>query len=529
MDAETGINVQDILFYGGPILTQDEENPRAEAVLVRGDRVAFVGSLTGAESSASPAVKRVDLAGRALLPGFHDAHVHLTQHGLDLSRLNLFETQTLGEALALVEARAREQEPGSWIQGSGMSMSRWNVSSLDKRDLDRAAPQHPVTLRSQDGHSVWVNSLALERMGVGPDTPDPENGVIERDAQGEPTGRLLELATKLLDAAMPQPSDAELQSALQRAGEDLARLGITTVHHMAYEPARNWRQLALAASRNGFPLRVWACVDQEHIEAAAALGLATGQGGNRFMIGGAKFFADGALGSLTAWMLSPYTGTETVGVTVHGPEMLRERYPKAVDAGLTLVTHAIGDAANRAVLDALEETRDRWRAQGLRPRLEHAQHLDPEDVARAAELGVVVSMQPIHLTFDVKRIGELLADRQDGAYRTRSLLDAGTVLAFGSDTPVASPDVISGIRAACFREAVDGSSLGPAEALSVDEALAAYTKGAAYAISCEHRSGRLKAGFDADLVMLSHDPHSSLDGLAVAGTMLAGSWTYLPT
>ncbi len=521
-------SVQDILFYGGPILTQDDVNPLAEAVLIRGERIAFVGSLADAESLASPKVERFDLAGRALLPGFHDAHVHLTQHGFDLSRLNLTQTQTLGEALTLVAARAQEQEPGTWLQGSGLSMSRWNVSSLDKRDLDRVSSQHPVTLRSQDGHSVWVNSQALEQMGITRTTPNPEHGVIERDNQGEPTGRLLELATKLLEAAIPQPSEADLQKALKQAGEHLASLGITTVHHMAYEPARNWRQLALSASRDDFPLRVWACIDQEHIEAADALGVATGQGG-RFTVGGAKFFADGALGSLTAWMLSPYTGTDTVGVTVHGPEVLRQRYPKALDAGLTLVTHAIGDAANRAVLDALEATRDQWQAKGLRPRLEHAQHLHPDDVARAARLGVVVSMQPIHLTFDVKRIGELLADRQGGAYRTKSLLDAGTVLAFGSDTPVASPDVIAGIRAACLREAVDGSVLNPAEALSIDEALAAYTKGAAYAISREHRSGRLKAGFDADFVLLSHDPHTSLAGLSVEGTMLAGGWTYAPT
>jgi len=520
--------VPDSLFCGGPILTQDETNPRAEAVLVRGEHTAFVGSLADAESLASPAAERIDLGGRALLPGFHDAHVHLTQHGFDLSRLNLVQTQTLAEALELVAARVNGQEPGTWLQGSGLSMSRLNLSRLDKRDLDRVSPQHPVVLRSQDGHSVWVNSLALEQLSIGPDTPDPENGVIERDDRGEPTGRLLELATKLLDAAIPQPSDAELQNALRQAGEDLASLGITTVHHMAYEPARNWRQLALAASRDDFPLRVWACVDQEHIEAADALGLATGQGGDRFTVGGAKFFADGALGSLTAWMLSPYTGTDTTGVTVHGPEVLRERYPKALDAGLTLVTHAIGDAANRAVLDALEATRDQWQAKGLRPRLEHAQHLHPDDVARASQLGVVVSMQPIHLTFDVKRIGELLASRQDGAYRTKSLLEAGTVLAFGSDTPVASPDVITGIRAACRRKAVDGSVLNPAEALTIDEALAAYTRGAAYAISREHRSGQLRAGFDADFVMLSHDPHTSLDELSVAGTMLAGTWTYRP-
>ena len=223
MGAKVSVNVRDILFYGGPIFTQDDAQPRAEAVLVRGERIAFVGGLAEAEALAAGDVNRINLEGRCLLPGFHDAHVHLTQHGFDLSRLNLLETQTLDEALKLVELRTKEQEPGTWIQGSGLSMSRWNVSSLAKRDLDRVAPQHPVTLRSQDGHSVWVNSLALERMGVGPDTPDPENGVIERDDRGEPTGRLLELATKLLDDAIPKPSDVELQNALQQAGVHLSR------------------------------------------------------------------------------------------------------------------------------------------------------------------------------------------------------------------------------------------------------------------------------------------------------------------
>lgn len=523
MDAEG--SVQDVLFFGGSVLTQDEAQPRAEAVLVRGERIAFVGSFAEAEARAARDAERVDLAGRCLLPGFHDAHVHLTQHGLDRSRLRLFNTQTLGEALARVEARAREQEPGTWIEGSGLSMSRWNVLRLDKRDLDRVSPHHPVVLRSQDGHSVWANSLALERVGIGRNTPDPEHGVIERDERGEPTGRLLEHATVLLSRAIPQPSETEVQGALWRAGEHLAGLGITTVHHMAFEPTRNWRQLALAASRDDFPLRVWACIDHEHIEAAQALGLATGQGGSRFTVGGAKFFTDGALGSLTAWMLEPYAGTDTVGVTVHGPEVLRERFPKAIDAGLTVVTHAIGDAANRAVLDALSATRELWEAKGSRPRLEHAQHLHPDDVPRFGELGVVASMQPIHLTFDAKRIGELLAERRRGAYRTRALLDSGAVLAFGSDTPVADPDVILGLRAACTREAVDGTALNPDEALSVGEALAAYTRGAAYAIGREGRSGRLRPGFDADLVVLSGDPHEGLDDLMVAGTMLAGSWT----
>ena len=238
--------------------------------------------------------------------------------------------------------------------------------------------------------------------GVHAGTPDPENGTILRDADGEPNGGLLEHAATLIARVVPPPDDATLAEAVRRAGEDLARLGITTVHHMAYESPDGWRMMAHAASREGYPLRVWACIDQENAEHAAAIGLATGQGGDRFMIGGAKFFADGALGSLTAWMLEPYDGTHELGMPVHGPEVLAARLPVVIDAGLTPVTHAIGDAANRAILDALEATKPLWEAKGLRPRIEHAQHLHPDDIPRFGQLGVIASLQPYHLVFDAK-------------------------------------------------------------------------------------------------------------------------------
>jgi predicted amidohydrolase YtcJ len=517
--------LRDTLFVG-TILTMDEARPRAEALLVRGERIAAVGALAEVAPLAAPGARRVELSGCALLPGFHDAHVHLTQHGLDLDRLDVVATQTLEEALQAVAARARATEPGAWIEGAGLSMSRWGVSRLDKRDLDRVSPHHPVVLRSQDGHSVWANSLALARAGVHAKTPDPEHGIIERDETGEPTGRLLEQASALVMRALPTPTDAALRAALARAGAHLASLGITTVHHMAYEPPAYFRQLALAASCEAFSLRVWACVPQEDLEHAAALGLATGQGGGRFAVGGAKFFADGAVGSLTAWMLEPYAGTRTCGVAVHGPEVLRERLPLAISQGLTPVVHAIGDAANRAVVSAFEATRPLWEAAGLRPRLEHAQHLHPDDLARLAALGIPVSMQPVHLVFDAKRVTELLPDRLAGYCATRSLLEAGVPLAFGSDTPVADPDVRLGLRAATTRVAASGEALNPAETVPVEAALAAYTRGAAYAIAREGRSGKLVPGFDADLVVLSHDPTTTLEGLEVVGTMLAGRWTY---
>lgn len=516
----------DLLFINGTVLTMDPHRPAAEALAVRAGRIVALGATAEILAWRQAHSEVIDLQGRCLVPGFHDSHLHLGQHGLALTRLRLHDVPTLALALARIAAHAQTLAPDTWLLGAGFAMSRWGVSSLSKHDLDRVVPSRPVLLLSQDHHSAWVNSRALALAGISAGTPDPEDGVIVRDASGEPSGVLLERAVALVRRVVPEPSDAELAAAVWRAGQDLARYGITTAHHMAYESPASFRQLALAASREDYPLRVWACLPQEDAEHAKALGIATGQGGERFAIGGAKFFADGALGSLTAWMLTPYIGTDTCGVPVHGPEVLAARLPAVIEAGLTPVIHAIGDAANRAALDALEASRSLWQAKGLRPRIEHAQHLHPDDQGRFAALGVIASMQPIHLTFDQQRIRELLPDRLEWAYVWRTLHELGTPLAFGSDTPVASPDVLAGLRAATERQGSDGAVLGPNERLGVTEALAAYTRGAAYAIAREHRSGQLSPGYDADLVVLSHDPRKDLTELAVEGTLLAGRWTY---
>lgn len=504
----------------------DEGRPSAEALLVRGCRVVALGDLSELRTLASPDAEGVDLAGRCLLPGFHDSHVHLTQHGLELSQVKLDTAETLDEGLQQVADKAAATPKGEWILGAGFLMSRWNVVELTKVQLDSVAPEHPVLLRSQDHHSAWANSLALKQAGVTKDSVDPPYGEIVRDAAGEPTGLLLERALHLIWDKLPQPSDEDIRAALQAAGKDFASLGVTTVHHMAYEPVAYWRQLALQASKPEFPVRVWACIGQELIEQAASLGIATEQGGEHFQIGGAKFFADGALGSLTARMLEPYEGTDTTGVTVDGPEVLRKRFPLAIEAGLVPVCHAIGDQAVREVLDAFEETRELWLAKGMRPRLEHAQHLHPDDIRRFGQLGVTASVQPLHLRFDAKRGRELLGERVRYMHPWRSLKDGSALLTFGSDTPVASPGVLAGLITATTRVSEEGESVHPEQALSLDEALAAYTRGAAKAIGWEGRSGMLKPGYDADLVILSGPLEEGLEQLQVEATMKAGHWTF---
>ena len=515
----------DKVFLGGTVLTLDPDAPRAEAVAVDGDRLAAVGSESDVRARIRPHTEVVDLAGACIVPGFHDAHVHLTQYGLELDQVQLSDADTLEEGLERVRRHAAERPSGSWIQGAGFSLDRWGVDALTRQQLDAATPEHPVLLRSQDHHSAWANTRALDAAELDARTPDPESGTILREGDGRPTGFLLERALEMVRQRIPGPERQEIREALHRAAGDLAARGITTVHHMSYEPPAYWREIALAASRADFPVRVWACVPQEDIEHAAAIGLATGQGGTHFQIGGAKFFADGALGSRTAWMLDPYP-SGGVGVAVDGPDVLAERLPLAIEAGLAPVIHAIGDAANRAVLDALEAHRPAWRARGLRPRIEHAQHVHPDDVPRFGALGIVASVQPIHLTFDAPSIRRFLGDRIDRAYPWRTLERTGAAIAFGSDAPVAAPDVFATLRAAVRRIGTDGEPLHNVERLAPDRALRAHTLGAAEAIGWGGRSGLLRPGCDADLCILGHDPLVTFDGLRVQGTIKGGAWTY---
>ncbi len=503
----------------------------ADAVALAGGRVVAVGRRDEVLAWRGHATEVVTLPGGCLLPGFHDAHVHLGQHGISLSAIDLHDAATMGVALTRVAERARTQPAGTWITGAGFALQRWGVpagdtSALSAAALDAVAPHHPVLLRSQDLHAGWASGGALRAAGIDSRTPDPEHGTIVRDATGEPSGYLVEHAVGLVARAMPAPDAATLAAAVRAAGADFARRGVTTVHHMAYEAPAAWRAFADAASGDDYPLRVWACIPHADVEHAAAIGLATGHGGARFSVGGAKFFADGALGSRTALMLEPYLGTGDRGMPVEPPEVLHERFRLVAEAGFAPVTHAIGDAAVRAVADALERSADVWRPAGLLPRVEHVQHAHPDDVARLGRLGVVASMQPIHLTFDAASIVSALGDRQDRAFPMRSLAAAGAVLAFGSDAPVAPPDVIEGLRAAVRRRGADGTVLPLDEALDTETALRAFTHGAAAAIGRAHRSGIVRVGFDADLVVLDHDPLESLDDLRVLATLSAGRFTY---
>lgn len=510
----------------GTVVPFAQGDERYEAIAILHGRVLALGTEREMLALAGSRTKIERFPGGVILPGFHDAHVHLSGHGLALQALDLNAIHSFPEALERIRERATGTD---WVEGVGFGLDRFGLAGVgpaERAALSEAAPNTPVFLRSVDRHAIWLNEVGLRLAGITAQTADPPGGKIVRDDDGNPTGLLLETAGDLAKAALGEPSPEQVQKALRMGALDLARHGITTVHDMGALSARQWRETASAASDPEFPLRVWACIPHAEIEAAQALGVATGQGGEHFMVGGAKFFVDGALGSHTAWMLEPYAGTEQVGIAVDGPEILRERIPLAIEAGLTPVIHAIGDAANRAIIDVLEETAPAWQAAGMRPRIEHAQHLHQDDVVRIVQLGIIPSMQPIHLTFDAPLITKWLPDRTERAYLFRTLKNGGARIPLGSDTPVAPPGVIADVVAATTMTARDGSVLQPAQALSVAEALWGHTRDAAWAIGQERVSGALAPGMVADLVVLSHDPFASLDGLHVRYTMKAGQMTF---
>lgn len=496
-----------------------------EALLVRAGRVMHAGTFEDTRALAAPDVEMLQAPGMTVTPGFHDAHVHLGYHGLERRQVALTDTQSLAEAAERIRCEAINQ-PDGWLQGSGFSVHRWH-DRPHRNALDAAVPGRAVLLRSQDHHAGLASSEALRLAGVTDTTDDPPGGRFERDDEGRLTGYLLESAVSVVADAIPSLSALEMREVLNEAALHFASMGVTTVHHMAYEPSDHARAIARAASDSAFGVRVWACIPQEHLEAARDAGIATGVGGDRFQVGGAKFFLDGAIGSMTAAMLAPYGPNGGVGDRMFEPEALHERVRFAVELGFTPVAHAIGDDAVRMLLDAYEATEQQWRAAGLTPRVEHAQHVHEEDVRRLGGMGLVASMQPMHLVFDVATVRALLADRTERAYPFRSLQAAGATLAFGSDTPVAPPDVWGSIAAAETHGAPGETPLNPRERIDRAAAVHAYTRGAAKAISWQHRSGHLDVHADADFVLWSSDPfdvHAPTP--KVQATYLAGARTY---
>jgi hypothetical protein len=539
----------DLILYNGDIHTMDPAAPRGQAIAIAGDRVAAVGDNDAVRALHSPVGKTIDLRGRTVTPGFTDSHLHFLSYGIGLKEIELAGVPALEEALALVSARASASPAGQWLTGRGWDHTLWAGRGLEagafptRQDLDRVAPGHPVFLRRKCGHAGWANTRALELAGITASTPDPAGGAIDRDPlTGQPTGILKDTAMEIVFSLFQEPSLAEATAAIKAAMPHAHRAGLVGVHTMEGAGAFQAFQALLAAGE--LQLRITMQIPEENLDAAIQVGLRSGFGNEWLRIGGVKIFSDGALGARTAYMLEPFEGYPgNYGLPMGTPEHLREVIMKASRAGIASFVHAIGDRANREVLDAIAETRrsesaafsSAGRAQPrLRHRIEHAQIVHPDDVPRFAALGVIASMQPIHATQDMLIADALWAERGAHAYAWRSLLNAGAVLAFGSDSPVEDLSVMMGIHAAVTRRRADGSpgpeGWYPAQRLTVDEAVSAYTAGAAYASGEERIKGSLAPGKLADLVVLSQDIFT-VDPMAiteteVVGTMVGGKWVY---
>ncbi|HET89840.1 MAG TPA: amidohydrolase [Chloroflexi bacterium] len=530
----------DQLLVNGRIYTLDAQFPRASAIALAGDRVLAVGE-DGATNAGrdlrallSPGGTVRDLGGRCMLPGLTDSHIHFTRYALGLRQVDLTGTATLDEMLHLVAQRARETEPGRWILGRGWDQERWPEHRFPTAaDLDRAAPDHPVRLIAKSGHALVANSRALRLAAITAETPDPPGGQIGRDDAGRPTGMLFEeSAADLIKAVVPQPSPAETDDALREAFPRAWRVGLTAIHDVDADLALEAYQRLHVRSELG--LRVVKYLPDRVLDAALTVGVRAGLGDDWLRVGGIKLFTDGALGPRTAMMLQPYQGEpDNLGIPTMEEEALRRVARRAVAGGLPLAVHAIGDRANRMVLDVLADVGsvDGGR---LPHRIEHVQLLHPDDVSRLAELGIVASMQPLHATQDYEMAERYWGERCATAYALGSLARAGALLVFGSDCPVEDLNPFLGIHAAVTRRRSDGSpgpeGWYPEQRLTVEEAVRGFTLGAAHAVGLADRLGSLSPGKLADLIVLDRDIFTGdpmeIAGTRVVATMIGGRFVH---
>ncbi|HKB77755.1 MAG TPA: amidohydrolase [Myxococcales bacterium] len=501
----------DLLLRGGTVFVA--AGKRSTAVAVRGDRIAALGE--EAERMAGPSTRVVELRGRLVTPGMNDAHCHLGAGGLSMLEVDLRGASSLREIESRVRAAADKAAPGEWITGRGWDQTRLRPSELGsggwptRETLDRASPRHPVYLRRVDGHTAWVSSRALELAGIDGRTPDPPGGEIVRDARGAPTGILKESAHDLLARAVPPPGAEKMRRGVLAALDLAARTGVTSVQSEV-TPAELEIYRALRAERR-LTVRIygWLPLTMEVVRALEERGVRAATGDAWVRTGLLKGYADGTLGSRTALMLEPYSDDpSTRGIQrIPGPEM--DALVLAADrAGLQVAVHAIGDAANREVLDAIERAAAVTGRKGARHRIEHVQVVDVADIPRFARLGAIASMQPTHATSDMRwaedRIGHARAE--EGAYAWRKLLDAGARVAFGTDFAVEPLDPVEGLYSAVTRQSREkpGTPPGgwlPSQRLSMEETLSLYTAASAYAEFQEEVKGTLDPGTLADLVV----------------------------
>jgi hypothetical protein len=526
-----------LVLKNGRIYTQERAMPAVRAIAIRDDRILAIGSDEEMLALLGSTGEIIDLKRRCVTPGLVDAHVHFQSYSLGLKEIDLAGCRTMPEALQQVQAASRVDTEEDWLEGRGWNQADWPDGRFPTAaDLDAVTGTRPALLLHKSGHAAWANTRALRAAHVGPNTPDPPGGQIQRDASGSPTGILFETAIDLVGDIIPKQSKESLEEAMRLGQQRCLRAGLTGVHD--FDGRTCFGALQSLHQDGELLFRVVKNIPVRYLDHAIGVGLRSGFGDEWLRIGGVKMFADGALGPRTALMLAPYEGEpNNRGIAVTEKEEMIEFASRASAAGLSLTVHAIGDRANHDVLDVYDAVRQEEHARGgqrLRHRIEHFQIAHPADFRRLKALDVVASMQPIHATSDMEMADRHWGDRAKYGYAWRTVLESGAILAFGSDAPVDPIEPLAGLHAAVTRQRADGNpgpdGWYPEQKLLIDQAVRAFTMGPAVASGQEARLGSLSPGKLADLTVFDQDifeitPSELLD-VAIAGTMVGGSFRY---
>jgi predicted amidohydrolase YtcJ len=542
----------DLVIRNGKIVTMNAAQPVAQALAIRGGRIVAVGSADGAAPFIGPRTQVLDLHGMLAIPGFIEGHGHFTGVGEYRMGLDLREARTWEDIVAQVARAAKQAKPGEWIVGRGWHQSKWdhapepNVEGFPLHEsLDKVSPNNPVVLTHASGHASFVNARAMQEAGITRATPNPPGGEILKDAAGNPTGLLRERASGLVSSARsaaaarrsPAENAALLRREIELASDEALSKGITTFED-AGSPFTTVDMLRQMAASHELRLRIWMMLRLPNAQLAPKLDQyrILGAGGDYLTVRAIKRQIDGALGSRGAWLLEPYTDKpDSSGLNTEDPADIRQTAELAIRHGFQLCVHAIGDRANREVLNLFEETfkaHPEQPGKALRWRIEHAQHLSGVDIPRFGQLGVIAAMQGIHCTSDAPYVLLRLGPQRagEGAYVWQKLMKTGAVVGNGTDAPVEDVSPLASFYASVSRKLKDGSVFYPAQRMTREEALRSYTWNNAYAAFEENVKGSLEVGKLADVTVLSRDvmtiPEDEILSTDVVYTIVGGQVRY---
>jgi predicted amidohydrolase YtcJ len=514
------------------IYTFNPLQPIAQALAIQAGKITAVGSHADIIALAGKNTIVEDLQGSVILPALTDAHIHLLEYGLSLQRIDC-ETDTRAECLQRIRERVDQSHNDQWVLGHGWNHNTWPEGIGNKEMLDAISPEQPIYLTHKSLHSAWANTAALKRAGINEDSPNPAGGQFLRDQDGRLTGILLEGAMRVLEDAIPRPDQTARMNALLNAQQSMLKFGITSVHD--FDPWDCYTALSVLEENHQLILRVMKGIPQPNLDEVIQSGLRSGSGSQHLALSWLKLFADGALGPQTAAMLAPYEQSDSSGMLFLESEDIVDIGQKALRHGISLAVHAIGDRANREVINGYAQLSEMTLLQkaSLPVRIEHVQLIASQDIARLASLGITASMQPIHAISDRKMADKHWGDRCRNAYAWQSVKTGGAKLVFGSDAPVESPNPFWGIFAAVTRKPLHPQekveSWQPHQCLSIADALSAYITQPQEISGNSSHLGKLQKGYLADLVQFHTDPFKAdraISQVLPVATMVDGEWVY---